>query len=438
MAKDTTYISLTGLTEYDQLLKAKIQADIDAVDTKVTNIVDGNTKVPKATNADVAAKVGTADVGTANQPIYLKGGEATPITSIDVAHGGTGATTEAGARTKLDVYSKSEVGSAISTHNVAQDAHSDIRLLISELTTKVTNFLDVDDEDLNELSEIIALIDSNKESFEELLGNYVKYTDIIDNLTTTTGNKVLSANQGVAIKALIDALDQALQTHARQATHITADERTQWNAAQPNQNAFSKISVSGQNAVEADSATDTVTFVGTNVTITTNKDGDSVTFAVAEGSTTGKGIVQLSDSTTSSSSSTAATSKSVKSAYDLADEAKGLAEQAKSTADGKAPSEHSHTIGANVDNTSTVVELTGTPGTNSVTYKATHKDSGVTAGSYTKVTVNATGHVTAGSNPTTLDGYGIANAYTKDETDACISNAYVEATSAEISKLFES
>lgn len=41
------------------------------------------------------------------------------------------------------------------------------------------------------------------------------------------------------------------------------------------------------------------------------------------------------------------------------------------------------------------------------------KDSGVTAGAYTKVTVDAKGIVTAGDNPTTLDGYGITDAVKK-------------------------
>lgn len=43
----------------------------------------------------------------------------------------------------------------------------------------------------------------------------------------------------------------------------------------------------------------------------------------------------------------------------------------------------------------------------------THPNSGVTAGTYRSVTVNAQGHVTAGSNPTTLSGYGITDAPTK-------------------------
>lgn len=48
----------------------------------------------------------------------------------------------------------------------------------------------------------------------------------------------------------------------------------------------------------------------------------------------------------------------------------------------------------------------------------THPNSGVTAGTYKSVTVNAQGHVTAGTNPTTLSGYGITDAATKTELSA--------------------
>ena len=46
----------------------------------------------------------------------------------------------------------------------------------------------------------------------------------------------------------------------------------------------------------------------------------------------------------------------------------------------------------------------------------THPNSGVTAGTYRSVTVNAQGHVTAGTNPTTLSGYGITDAAAKSHT----------------------
>lgn len=48
----------------------------------------------------------------------------------------------------------------------------------------------------------------------------------------------------------------------------------------------------------------------------------------------------------------------------------------------------------------------------------THPSSGVTAGTYKSVTVNAQGHVTSGSNPTTLSGYGITDAATKSALTA--------------------
>nr|DAQ78083.1 MAG TPA: tail fiber protein [Caudoviricetes sp.] len=46
--------------------------------------------------------------------------------------------------------------------------------------------------------------------------------------------------------------------------------------------------------------------------------------------------------------------------------------------------------------------------------KYTHPNSGVTAGTYRSVTVNAQGHVSAGTNPTTLSGYGITDAAAKN------------------------
>ena len=48
--------------------------------------------------------------------------------------------------------------------------------------------------------------------------------------------------------------------------------------------------------------------------------------------------------------------------------------------------------------------------TSSGTRTLSHANSGVTAGTYRSVTVNDTGHVTAGTNPTTLAGYGITDA----------------------------
>lgn len=94
----------------------------------------------------------------------------------------------------------------------------------------------------------------------------------------------------------------------------------------------------------------------------------------------------------------------------------GITSNVQAQLDSKAASSHSHTITASASDDDVVV-LTGSNGSNKVTYSASHADSGVTAGTYKSVTVNAKGHITAGTNPTTLSGYGITNAYTKTEVD---------------------
>ena len=53
-----------------------------------------------------------------------------------------------------------------------------------------------------------------------------------------------------------------------------------------------------------------------------------------------------------------------------------------------------------------------------VTFSASHATSGVTAGTYNSVTVNEYGHVTAGTNPNTLAGYGITDAASKTHNHA--------------------
>lgn len=103
------------------------------------------------------------------------------------------------------------VDNKISEHNTSSTAHNDIRDLISELNTKVTNFLDVDDATTDQLSEVLELINNNKGTLESLTTGKVNVSDIVDNLETASASKVLSANQGVALKALIDALEAVVE-----------------------------------------------------------------------------------------------------------------------------------------------------------------------------------------------------------------------------------
>ena len=391
--------------------------------------------------------------------------------------------------------STSTVDSKISSHNTNTSAHSDIRELITNLTTRLNALANSTDEDLDQMAEIVAYIKSNKSLIDSITTSKINVSDIVDNLTTSSTSKVLSAKQGVAIKALIDALQEEVDSKADASTltshtgnksnphgvtaaqvgaytkseidstvsslntsisgkatkattlsgygitdaytktqvdsiadgksdtghshttanitdfatemakkadkshgthvtydstnkpkmdgtaafgtsgsvaradhvhptdtsrasktefdthnsdttkHITSTERTNWGAAythsqaahapsnaQPNQNAFSNVKV-GSTTVAADTTTDTIEFVGSNVTITPDATNDKITFTVADGSTSAKGLVQLTNSTSSTSTTTAATPNSVKSAYDLANTAKTNAATAQTRAD---------------------------------------------------------------------------------------------------------
>lgn len=96
--------------------------------------------------------------------------------------------------------------SKVSEHNTSETSHSDIRLLIEGLTTRLNALADSDDTTLDQMSEVVAYIKSNKTLIEAITTNKVSVSDIVDNLTTSASNKPLSAKQGVALKALIDAI----------------------------------------------------------------------------------------------------------------------------------------------------------------------------------------------------------------------------------------
>jgi hypothetical protein len=99
-----------------------------------------------------------------------------------------------------------DVSEQISNHNTTTDAHNDIRLLVEDLGARLNALADSDDTTLDQMSEIVAYIKSNKSLIEDVTTNKVNVSDIINNLTTNVSNKPLSAAQGVALKALIDAI----------------------------------------------------------------------------------------------------------------------------------------------------------------------------------------------------------------------------------------
>lgn len=86
---------------------------------------------------------------------------------------------------------------------------------LSSLQTTVNNFLtgEPDDGTIDRLSELVNAINANKDNIDALLADHVKKTDIVNDLTTGGTNKVLSAEQGKALKALIDTLNESKHSH---------------------------------------------------------------------------------------------------------------------------------------------------------------------------------------------------------------------------------
>jgi hypothetical protein len=132
--------------------------------------------------------------------------------------------------------------------------------------------------------------------------------------------------------------------------------------AQVNQNAFGNVVV-GTTTIQADSATDTLTLTaGTNISLTPDATNDAVTIAVS-------GTVPLAATATNCSGNAATATKwAIPRALSFTGDATGSM-----SVDGSAAAN---------------AELTLTP-------------TGVTAGNYRSVTVDAKGRVTAGANPTT-------------------------------------
>ena len=101
---------------------------------------------------------------------------------------------------------KGAAASAVSQHNTDTGAHNDLRIALQGLSGRINAALDSDDTTLDQMSEVVAYIKSNKSMIDAITTSKVSVADIVNNLTTNVANKPLSAAQGVVIKALIDAL----------------------------------------------------------------------------------------------------------------------------------------------------------------------------------------------------------------------------------------
>lgn len=316
-------------------------------------------KIYKLTKEQYDARVASGDIE--EYAMYL-----TPKEEIDLAPYATKEelTTKADAAHNHDTryYTETEVDSLLLNKANASHNHDSVYDAKGSASNALTSAKTYADEAAVTAANTVKndLLNGAGAAYDTLkeLGDLIDTnTDAIEALETVAAGKAnASHTHAIAdvtnLQSTLDAkaTQTDLDSHAANTTlHITSTERTNWNAAkthadsahapsnaEKNQNAFSNIVV-GSTTVAADSATDTVTFVGSNVTITPDSTNDKITFAVADGSTSTKGIVQLTNSTSSTSTTTAATPNSVKSAYDLANTANTAATTAQDTADAKVP-----------------------------------------------------------------------------------------------------
>ena len=193
------------------------KADMPAVDG--TNI-----KGPQGTKGDKGNTGATGQAGADGKSAYayaVEGGytgteaefaaklaEEIPEVDATLTQSGQAADAKAvgDAINSLSEEIVTTAASKVAAHNTATDTHTDIRLLIQGLTDRLNALADSDDTTLDQLSEVVAYIKSNRTLIEAITTSKVSVADIVDNLTTNVTNKPLSAAQGVVIKTLIDAL----------------------------------------------------------------------------------------------------------------------------------------------------------------------------------------------------------------------------------------
>lgn len=198
-------------------------------------------------------------------------------------------------------------------------------------------------------------------------------------ITTAITNAVNAAKHSHANKATLDAIEVALTNALKKNYDAAYTHSTQAHAPSNAQaNVIETVKVNGTALTPSSKAVDIS--VPTKVSQLTNDAG----YKTTDNNTT----------------------------YGLGANASAANGNAKITLTGSDSSSKSVTIKGSGATTVTT-DANGAVVVTSTNTVYSHPNSGVTAGTYKSVTVNAQGHVTGGSNPTTLAGYGITDAAAK-------------------------
>lgn len=195
----------------DEVNRTKTQIDgiADTIDNQLSNVTELANQVQ--TDKEIVANntvITNTNVETTNNNVELTNQNKT---ATDEALANSRRINEEVLTIKNEVMGFAEnasriVAENIATHNISSTAHDDIRQLIIGLNNKLNTVLDSDDSTLDQLSEIVNYIKDNRDLIETITTSKINVSDIIDNLTTTSSNKPLSAKQGKVLKDLIDAI----------------------------------------------------------------------------------------------------------------------------------------------------------------------------------------------------------------------------------------
>ena len=197
----------------------------------------------------------------------------------------------------------------VSAHNTNTGAHSDIRLLISALTSRLDALANSDDTTLDQMAEVVEYIKDNRELIEQITTGKVSVTDIINNLTTNVSNKPLSAAQGVAIKALIDGLSTGKLDASKLTEAINtalAQAKTSGEFDGKDGDPGTSVTVKSVSESTADGGSNVVTFSdGKKITIKNIKTYSNAFFNfLSRFLDTEKSIIDISDITTITTATT--------------------------------------------------------------------------------------------------------------------------------------
>ena len=203
VGQGNSFIYLLNNTFYDESLDdkglANWKAHLNENPLEILTYSDTETFIPLAEGEQEAVK----GLKTYYNQTHLSNSENLPMSVEYVADVSTYIYNASVGGVDLSGYTKKE---ELASHNTSGISHNDIRLLVAGLTSRLNAIADSDDTTLDQLSEIVAYIKSNKNLIDSVTTSKVNVTDIIDDLETNVGNKPLSAKQGVLLKGLIDAI----------------------------------------------------------------------------------------------------------------------------------------------------------------------------------------------------------------------------------------